>query len=91
MWPLDYYRLLILGVYSNARVELILASNFEPLVNVIKDDDRLTVLVRQKYWPRGIRRVGTYEKPKKKKPSYRWRIAGVFSLSELKKEEARDG
>jgi len=47
-----------------------------PKVKVEKSGDRLTVLIRQKYHPRGIEKV-----------AFRWRIAGVFSLRELVKEE----
>jgi len=51
-----------------------------PKVKVEKDGDRLTVLIRQKYHPRGL-----------EKPAFRWRIAGVFSLRELKKGETDCG
>lgn len=64
-------------------------SCFEPDVKIVKEGDRLTVMLRQKYWARGIRETGTIMKPRKAKPSHRWRIAGVFSLAELKREEAR--
>lgn len=47
-----------------------------PKVKVEKDGDRLTVLIRQRYHPRGIEKV-----------AFRWRIAGVFSLRELAKGE----
>lgn len=48
---------------------------FLPLVSVAKNGDRLTVSIRQRYMARGHKRA------------YRWRIAGVFSLKELKKKE----
>ena len=47
-----------------------------PKVNVVKSGDRLTVLIRQKYHPRGCRKL-----------AFRWRIAGIFSLRELAKGE----
>lgn len=47
-----------------------------PKIKVEKDGDRLTVLIRQKYHPRGL-----------EKSAFRWRIAGVFSLRELAKGE----
>lgn len=49
-----------------------------PKVKIEKSGDRLTVLIRQKYHPRGI-----------KKPAFRWRIADVFSLKELAKGERK--
>lgn len=48
---------------------------FVPKVRVTKSGDRLTVLVRQKYHPRGCA------------AQWRWKVAGIFSLRELKKEE----
>lgn len=48
---------------------------FLPLVRVAKSGDNITVLIRQSYKARGH------------SPAHRWRIAGVFSLAELKKKE----
>ena len=55
------------------------------LVSVVKSGDRLTVLVRQKYHPRGVKR----EDGKGLVTAYRWVMGGVFFLSELSKEEKR--
>lgn len=52
---------------------------FTQKVMVRKSGDRLTVSIRQRYHPRGCKRV-----------RWRWRIAAVFSLRELRKEERRD-
>lgn len=66
--------------------------SFEPSVKIVKSGDRLTVSVLQKYFPRGLNREryeGEFPNIKRirEKPRYRWRIAGVFSLKELRKEE----
>lgn len=50
---------------------------YVPLVNVFKQGDRIVVTVRQGYMARGVKRA------------YRWRMAGWFSLKELKEEERR--
>lgn len=68
--------------------------SLEPSVKIEKSGDRLTVLVRQKYYPRGKDRFflcDQCERLRRKKASFRWRIAGVFSLAELKKGERQDG
>jgi hypothetical protein len=46
-----------------------------PKINVTKSGDIITVAIRQRYKP------GGYGK------AYRWRIAGQYSLEQLKKEE----
>jgi len=48
-----------------------------PKVKLHKSGDRLTVLIRQPYHPRGQTKL-----------AFRWRIAGVFSLDEVSKDEA---
>jgi hypothetical protein len=48
--------------------------SFVPQVKLERSGDRLTVWIRQKYHPRGLQY----------KTAYRWRLAGVFSLKELK-------
>jgi hypothetical protein len=53
--------------------------SFLPNAKVVKSGDRLTVLIRLAYHPRGL----TYL------IAFRWRIAGVFSLKELMQEEAK--
>lgn len=45
-------------------------------INVTKSGDIITVAIRQKYMARGVR------------VAYRWRIAGQYSLKQLKKEES---
>ncbi len=72
---------------------------FSPQVNIIKSGDRLTVLVRQPYFPRSVGRgcCSTCDfkhswlcrgcKDRDKKPSYRWVYANWFSLKELKQIE----
>lgn len=49
--------------------------SFVPKVRLAKSGDRLTVFIRQKYHPRGCA------------AQWRWRVAGVFSLRDLKEEE----
>ncbi len=52
-------------------------SAFLQEINVKKSDDIITVLIRQRYKPRGGSTV-----------AYRWRIAGQYSLKQLEKEES---
>lgn len=44
---------------------------------IVKSGDRLTVLVKRKYHPRGIKTI----------TAFAWRITSVFSLDELRKAE----
>lgn len=52
--------------------------SFLPKVKLAKSGDRLTVFIRQKYRARG------------NAVCWRWRVAGMFSLRELKKEEKNE-
>lgn len=64
--------------------------SFAPQVNIIKFGDRLTVLVHQKYYPRGIisgRCPTCGENSKHAKVGYRWVYANWFSLEELERIE----
>ena len=68
-------------------------------VNIIKHGDRLNIMIRQPYYPRGIGRglcrscglkntiMCKARRDKSKTPSYRWRFAGWFSLKELQEIE----
>lgn len=61
-------------------------------VQVVKSGDRLTVMIRQSYHPRGKGRFflcDQCERLRRKKASFRWRIAGVFSLKELAEGERK--
>ncbi len=53
-------------------------SAFLQEIDVKKSGDTITVIIRQRYRPRGGSKV-----------AYRWRIAGQYSLERLKEEEKR--